>query len=76
MDATRRTQLIKQRSVARGMLSRIQNFIELGDQKINDIQVRFNELPHIFIRYDIAQGELALSNDRDLTANRELFENQ
>jgi len=76
MDITRRTQLIKQRSVARGMLSRIQNFIEAGDQKINDIQVICNKLPDIFNRYDIAQSELELSDDTDHTGDRELFENQ
>jgi hypothetical protein len=58
MNSARRTQLIKQRAVAREMLSRIQNFIEVGDQKLNDIQVRFNKLPNIFNRYDIAQSEL------------------
>jgi len=76
MDPIRRTQLIKQRSVARGMLSRILNFIEAGDQKINDIQVRCNKLPDIFNRYDIAQSELELSDDTDHTGDRELFENQ
>jgi hypothetical protein len=49
MDSTRR-QLIKQRSVARGKPSRIQNFIAAGDQKRNDIQVRFNKLADIFNR--------------------------
>ena len=76
MDSIRRTQLIKQRSVARGILSRIQNFIEAGDQKINDIQVRCNKLPDIFNRYDIAQSELELSDDIDHTGDRELLENQ
>jgi len=76
MDITRRTQLIKQRSVARGMLSRIQNFIEAGNQKINDFQVRCNKLLDIFNRYDIAQSELELSDNRDHTGDRELFENQ
>jgi len=76
MDPTRLTQLIKQRSVARGMLSRNQNFIEAGDQQINDIQVRCNKLPDIFNRYDIAQCELELSDDSDHTGDRELFENQ
>ena len=76
MESTRRVQLIKQRSVARGMLSRIQNFIEAGDQKINDIQVRCNKLPDIFNRYDGAQSELELSDDTDHTGDRELFENQ
>ena len=76
MDIIRHTQLIKQRSIARGMLSRIQNFTEAGDQKINDIQVRCNKLPDIFNRYDIAQSELELSDDTDQTGDREFFENQ
>jgi len=59
-----RQQLIKQRSVARGMLSHIQNFIEVGDQKINEIQVRSNKLTDIFNRYDAAQSELEISDDR------------
>jgi hypothetical protein len=63
MDPTRRQQLIKQPAVARGMPSRIQTFIETGDQKINDIQVRFNKLPNIFSRYDTAQSELESSDD-------------
>jgi hypothetical protein len=44
MEPSRRSQLVKQRAVARGMLTRIQAFIETGDQKINDVQVRFNKL--------------------------------
>jgi len=70
MDATRRTQLFKQRSVARGMLSRIQNSIEADDQNINDIQARFNKLPEILKRYDIAHSELELSGDTDHTGDR------
>jgi len=58
------------------MLSRIQNFIEAGDQKINDNQVRCNKLPDIFNIYDIAQNELELSDDTDHTCGRALFENQ
>jgi len=58
------------------MPSRIENFIEVGDQKINDIQVRFNKLPGIFNRYDIAQSELEISDDTDHNGDRELFENQ
>jgi nucleoside diphosphate kinase len=63
MESTLRQQLIKQRAVARGMLSRIQNFIEAGGQKLNDIQMRSNKLPDIFNRYDTAQSELELSDD-------------
>jgi len=58
------------------MLTRIQNFIEISDQKINEIQVRFNKLSDIFNRYDVAQCELELLDDTDHTADRELFENQ
>ena len=76
MDQERRKQLIKQRSVARGMLSRIQTFIETGEPKVHDIQVRFNKLPDIFTRYDNAQSELELSDDTDQFADRESFENQ
>jgi len=76
MDATQRARLTKQGSVARGMLTRIQSFIEACEQKINDIQVKFNKLPDIFNRYDIAQSELELSDDADYTADKEEFENQ
>jgi hypothetical protein len=74
MDAARSQQLIKQRAVARGMLLRIQNFVEVGDHKINEIQVRFNKLLDIFNIYDTAQSELELSEDTDHSDDRELFE--
>jgi len=74
MDAARRQQLIKQRAVARGMLSCIPNSIEVGDHKINEIQVRFNKLPDIFNIYDTAQSELDQMTDH--SDDRELFETQ
>jgi hypothetical protein len=52
MDAARRQQLFRQRTAAKGMLTRMQNFIESGDLKINEIQVRYNKLPDIFTRYN------------------------
>ena len=58
------------------MLSRILNFIEVSDQKINEIQVRFNKLSDIFNRYDIAQCELQLLDETDHSGDRELFETQ
>ena len=76
MEITRRLQLIKQRCVARGMLTYIQNFIQVSDQNINEIQVRFSKLSDIFNRYDIAPCELELLDDTDHTGDRELFENQ
>jgi hypothetical protein len=49
MEAVRRTQLVRQRTVDKGMLTRMQNFIEAGDLKLNEIQVRFDELSSILI---------------------------
>jgi len=60
--------------VAGGMLSRIQKFIEVGDQKINENQVRFNKMPDIF--NFTAQSEPVLSDDTDHTGDIECFENQ
>jgi hypothetical protein len=74
MMESSRQQLVKQRAVAR-MLTRIQAFIETGDQKVNDIQVRFNKLSDIFSRYNTAQNKLELS-DIDHSADREQFETQ
>jgi hypothetical protein len=76
MDAARLQQLKNQRAVARGMLTRIQHYIEAGEHKINEIQVRFDKLSDIFNRYDTAQSELELSDDTDHSGDRELFENQ
>jgi hypothetical protein len=64
MDVIQRQRLIKQRAVARGMLTRVQNYIEAGHNKLNELQVRFNKLSDIFKRYDTAQSELELSDDR------------
>jgi hypothetical protein len=58
------------------MLSIIQTFIEAGDSKLNEIQVRLNKLPDILNRYDMAQSELHLSGEADHSSVRALFENQ
>jgi len=76
MDAARRQQLIRQRAVAMASLSRMQTFIEVGEWKVNEIQVSFDDLQGIFNRYDTAQNELQLLDDRDHFADRELFETQ
>jgi hypothetical protein len=57
------------------MPSRIQTFIEGGEEKRNEIQVGLNKLPDIFNRYDTALGELEISDDADHSVDRELFEN-
>jgi len=75
MDSTRSKQFIRQRAVAKSALTRMQTFIETGDRKVNEIQVRFDDLQGIFDRYDTAQNELELSDDTDYFGDRELFEN-
>jgi hypothetical protein len=52
------------------------NFIETGDHKVIEIQVRFDDLPVIFNKFDNAQGELELSDEMDHSGDRELFENR
>jgi len=76
MDEARRTQLITQRAVANASLSRMQTFVESGDGKVNEIQVRSDDLPGVFNIYDTAQNELELQDDIDHFADRELFEIQ
>jgi hypothetical protein len=54
----------------------MQTFIETGDCKLNDIQVRFVELPNIFNKFETAQSELELSDDTDHSVDRQQFEDQ
>jgi len=74
MDPTRRVQLIKRRAVDKASLTRLQYFTEIGDQKINDIQERFNKLPEIFNKYESAQDELECLDEADYTLDGEEFE--
>jgi len=60
MDAAHRAQIIRLRAVAKSSLTRMQSFIETGDRKLNDIQVRFDELPKRFNKSETAQSELEL----------------
>jgi len=76
MDPARRLQLIKRRAVAKDSLTLLQSFIEEGEQKLHEIQVRFNKLPDIFIKYESAQDELECSDDTDHTSDWEDFENK
>ena len=72
MDIIRRTQLIRQRAVAKSALTRMQTFIETRDRKVN-IQVRFDELPNIYYKHETAQSELQLSDDTDYSVDRQQF---
>jgi hypothetical protein len=47
----------------------MQTYFETGDHKLNEIQVRFDDLPAIFNRFYIAQSELELSDDADHSGN-------
>ena len=53
-----------------------QTFIATGDRKLNDIQVRFDELPNIFDKFECAQSELELSDEADYSVDRQQFEDQ
>jgi len=76
MDALKRQQLVRQRSVAKGSLTRMQTFIETGDRILNDMQVRFEELSNIYNKIETAQNELQLFDDVDHSADRLQIENQ
>jgi hypothetical protein len=76
MDAAQRQWLIRQWAVSKAALTRMQSFIETGDHKLNDIQVRYDELPNIFCKFENAQNELELSDDTDNSADRQQFEDQ
>jgi len=76
MNATRHEQNIGQSPVPKSSITRMQTFIDSGDSKMNEIQVRFDDIQGIFDRYDTAQNELGLSNDTDQFVDREIIEKQ
>ena len=76
MNALKRQQIVRQRAVAKGSLTRMQKFIETGDRKLNDMQVRFEELSNIYNKFETVQSEQELFGDVDLSADRLQFEDQ
>jgi hypothetical protein len=76
LDPAQRNKLIKQREVAKGMLSRMQDFINSDDPDINQTQVRFNKLPGIYAKYEASQEELEGCDETDHTDDRAEFESQ
>ena len=48
MEAKRRAQLIRLRTVAKFSITRMQSFIETGDRKLNDIEFSYDELSNIY----------------------------
>jgi DNA repair exonuclease SbcCD ATPase subunit len=76
MDTARRAQLIKRSAVAKASLTRLQNFIEVGDAKVNEIKVTLDKLPSILNKFESAQDELECLDEADYTLDREEFEIQ
>ena len=74
MDALRRQQLIRQRAVAKASLTRMLTFIETGDRKLNEMQVRFEEHSNIYNKFETAQNELELFDKVDHSVDRQQFE--
>jgi len=74
MDSAHRKKLVRQRTVAKSSLTRLQNFIETGERKLHELQARYEELPNIFRKFEIAQNELQITDDGDYSLDRESFE--
>ena len=76
MDSAHRKKLVRQRTVAKSSLTRLQSFIDVSECKLHDLQVRYEELPNIFCTFETAQNELEISDDNDYSLDRESFEQQ
>jgi hypothetical protein len=63
MDAELRKKLVRQRAVAKASLTRLQNFLETGDCKLHDLQVRYADLSNLLTKFENAQIELEAAND-------------
>jgi hypothetical protein len=70
MEPTRRAQLIKRQSVTKAMLKCLQNFIQAGDLKVNEVKARLDKLPSIFSKIESAQDELECLDEEDHTLDR------
>jgi hypothetical protein len=55
MDDQQRKRLVWQRAVAKSSLTRMQTYINAGERKIHDLQVRYEELPNILCEFKAAQ---------------------
>ena len=65
MESTLRQQLVKRRTVAKASLTRLQNFIEAGGSKVNEIKVRLDKLPSILNKFESAQDDLKCLDETD-----------
>ena len=57
-------------------MTRMQNFLESGDFKVNEIKVRLNKLTSILNKFEGAKDQLECPDDADYFLDREEFENQ
>jgi len=65
MDPSKDSQLVRQHGVTKILLTRMKTFIEAGDLKPNEIDVRSDELQSIFNKFETAQNELECSYGTD-----------
>jgi len=56
MDEERRKQLIRQRAPAKASLTRLQKYIDSGERKVNQLQIRYEELPLIVLNLKLQKG--------------------
>ena len=76
MDEERRKQLIRQRAAAKASLTRLQKYIDSGERKVNQLQIRYDELPVIASKFEVAQSELETFDEQNHEADRAQFEEQ
>jgi hypothetical protein len=74
MDTEHRKKSVRQRAVAKSSLTRLQNFIETGERKLHDLQIRYEELSNILSKFETAQDKLETTDDGDYSLDRESFE--
>ena len=76
MDEERRKQLIRQRAAAKASLTRFQKYIDSGECKLNQLQIRYDELPVIASKFEVAQSELETFDEQSHETDRAQFEEQ
>jgi len=55
MESELRKKLVRQRAIAKSSLTRLQNFIDTGERKLHDLQIRYEELSNILRKFETAQ---------------------
>jgi hypothetical protein len=76
MDPSKDSQLVRQHGVTKIILTHVQTFIEAGDLKPNEIEVKFDELPSIFNKFETALNELESLYNTDHSIDRRQFDDQ